>query len=192
VVSLRSPGLWLFSGGVLILLSVHLAEFLYPGYSVSQNYISDLGVGPMPSRAIFTAAIIIFGFTCLVSSALVRRTYPTSYMWCLIAASGVGAVGVGTFNEDSIPAVHAIFAVTAFLSGNLAAIYSHKILRRPLSFVFVFLGIIGLVALALMGDGMYLGLGPGGMERMIFYPAMIWILGFGACLLGEEGRPVPG
>ena len=192
VVSLRSPGLWLFSGSVLMLLLVHLAEFLYPGYSVSENYISDLGVGPMPSRVVFTAAIIVFGLMSLVSSALMRRSHPRSSIWFLLAASGTGAIGVGIVNEDSVPAIHAVFAVMAFLFGNLAAIYSHRIVRFPLSHIFVLLGIIGLAALALVAGNTYLGIGVGGMERMIFYPAMIWTLGFGAYLLGEEGKSTPG
>jgi hypothetical protein len=50
---------------------------------------------------------------------------------------------------------------------------------------------MGLAALALFAGNTYLGLGAGGMERMIFYPAMIWTLGFGAYLLGEEGRSAP-
>lgn len=192
MVSLRSPGLWLFSGSVLLLLLVHLAEFLYPGYSVSENYISDLGVGPMPSRAVFTAAIIVFGLMSLVSSALMRRSHPRSYIWFLLAASGIGAIGVGTFNENSFPTIHAVSALMAFLFGNLAAIYSCKIVRSPLSYIFTLLGIMGLAALALFAGNTYLGLSAGGMERMIFYPAMIWTLGFGAYLLGEEGRSAPG
>jgi hypothetical membrane protein len=77
------------------------------------------------------------------------------------------------------------------LFGNLAAIYSYRIVRSPLSYIFVLLGIMGLAALALFAGNTYLGLGAGGMERMIFYPAMLWTLGFGAYLLGEEGRSAP-
>jgi len=32
----------------------------------------------------------------------------------------------------------------------------------------------------------YLGLGPGGMERMIFYPGIFWALAFGARLQAME------
>jgi len=175
-----------------MLLGVHLAEFLYQGYSVSKNYISDLGVGPSSSRAVFTAAIIVFGLTALVSSVLFRRSHPRSYMWLLLAASGIGAIGVGIFNEDSVPIIHALFAVMAFLFGNLAAVYSYRFVRPSLSYAFVLLGIIGLAALALLAGNTYLGLGAGGMERMVFYPAMIWTLGFGAYLMGDEGRSTPG
>jgi hypothetical membrane protein len=183
---LRSPGLWLFSGGVLMLILVHLAEFLYPDYSVSENYISDLGVGPMASRVVFTLAIIVFGLMALVSSYLLRRSDPRSYVWLLLAVSGVGAIGVGIFNEKSPPPIHAAFALMAFLFGNLAAICSYRVVRSPLSYIFMLLGIVGVAALALFAGDIFLGIGAGGMERMIFYPAMMWILGFGAYLLGEE------
>jgi hypothetical protein len=42
--------------------------------------------------------------------------------------------------------------------------------------------------LALFAGNTFLGLGAGGMERMIFYPAMFWAIGFGAYLLAEENR----
>jgi len=42
--------------------------------------------------------------------------------------------------------------------------------------------------LALFGGEVYLGLGVGGMERMILYPAMLWAIGFGAYLSAEENR----
>jgi hypothetical membrane protein len=74
----------------------------------------------------------------------------------------------------------------AFFFGNLAVIYSSKMVRPPLSYLFILLGLIGLSALALFGGSIYLGLGAGGMERMIFYPAMFWAIGFGAYLLAEE------
>jgi len=183
---LRSPGLWLFVGGLEMLFLVHLAEFLYPGYSVSENYISDLGVGPNAARCVFTAAIILFGLMALVSACLLRQRSKKSLLWVLLGLSAIGAVGVGVFNEDYIPEVHAVFALMAFLFGNLAAIYSYKTARPPLSYLFVVLGIIGLSALVLLVGETYLGLGVGGMERMIFYPAMFWALGLGAYMLAEE------
>jgi hypothetical membrane protein len=171
-----------------MLFMVHLAELLYPGYSTSQNYISDLGVGPMTSRWIFTGAIVLFGLMAIVTAALLRIRPGKSLIWPLLALSGIGAVGVGVFNENYIPKVHALFALMAFLFGNLAVIYSSKMVRPPLSYLFVLLGLIGLSALALFAGNTFLGLGAGGMERMIFYPAMFWAIGFGAYLLAEENR----
>lgn len=186
--TLRSPGLWLFLGGLEILFLVHLAEFLYPGYSVSENYISDLAVGPGTPAAVFTVGIMVFGLMALAASYFVRMEYRHSKMWILLGLSGVGALGVGAVNENLIPVLHGIFAVLAFLFGNLAAVWSYRLVRAPFSYLCAGLGVIGIVALALTAANIDLGLGAGGMERMIFYPAMFWVLGFGAWLIASEGR----
>ena len=184
--NLRSPGLWLFVGGLEMLFMVHLSEFLYPGYSVSSNFISDLGVGPALSRGVFTAALLIFGLLALIVAALLRQQYRKFLIWPFLALSGIGAMGVAIFNENDLPEVHALFALLAFLFGNLAVVYSHRMVRRPLNYIFVFLGLVGLLALILFGLGVHLGLGAGGMERMVFYPPMFWAIGFGAYLLARQ------
>jgi len=191
VVNLRSPGIWLFTGSLLMLLMVNLAEFLYPDYSVSKNYISDLGVGPMPSRGIFIAALIIFGLMAIMSSVFMRRSHPDSSIWLLLATSGIGAIGVGLFDENSARGVHGAFAAMAFLSGNFAALWSAKLVHSALKYIFVPLGLLGIAALVLFGLKADLGLGLGGMERMVFYPAMIWSLAYGAYLSGVEGSQDP-
>ena len=185
---LRSPGLWLLVGGLEILFLVHLSELLYPGYSVSANYISDLGVGPMPSSAIFTVSVILFGLMALFAAALLRQRDRKSLIWLLLVLTGIGAIGVGAFNEDYIPLIHSGSALMAFLFANLSVLYSHRLVRPPLSYVFALLGLIGLSALVLFGTRTYLGLGAGGMERMILYPAMFWAIGFGVYLSAEENR----
>jgi hypothetical protein len=40
-----------------------------------------------------------------------------------------------------------------------------------------------LATLGLFESGQYLGLGAGGMERMIAYPALMWGAGFGGYLI---------
>lgn len=184
--NLRSPGLWLLAGGLEFLFLLHLSEFLYSRYSVSENFISELGVGPMPSSAIFTVAAILFGLTGLAASYLLRLKDRKSLIWLFLALSGIGAIGVGVFNMNDAHLLHGFFAVLAFLFGNLAAVYSLRMVRPPLSYLFLLLGLIGLSALALFAGGVYLGLGDGGMERVILYPAMFWTLSFGTYLLAEE------
>jgi len=182
----RLPDLLLFVAGLELLFMVHLSEMLYPGYSVSEDYISELGVGPMPSSAVFAFGVILFGFIALVAAHLFRQRDRKSLMWLFLALSGVGAIGVGAFDMDFSPWAHRASALLAFLFGNLAALYSYRMTNPPLSCAFALLGLIGLSALALFGAGIYLGLGIGGMERMILYPAMFWAVGFGAYLSAEE------
>lgn len=166
---------------------IHLSEFLYPGYSSSEDYISDLGVGPMPSSAVFTIAVVLFGSMALTAAALFRREDKKSLIWPFLVLTGIGAIGVGVFDEN-YPLIHRPCALLAFLFGNLAALYSFTLVRPPLSYVFTALGLFGLSALALFGAGIYLGLGVGGMERMMLYPAMFWTIAYGAYLLAEKSR----
>lgn len=183
MLDLRKPGPWLFFASLQVLFFVHIAEFVYPGYSVSQNYISDLGVGPWPSWAIFSVTVLIFGLCTLLVAALLYEQQ-RSYLWLFMAISGIGAVGVAIFNEDlGLP--HVVSALLAFGFGNLAAIYSFKVTKAPYSYFCLAMGIIGMVALVLLGAGVYIGLGVGGMERMIFYPGVFWALSYGAYLMGD-------
>ncbi len=69
-------------------------------------------------------------------------------------------------------------------------------LKSPLRYASAALGIFGLVSLALFTSGEYLGIGFGGIERMIVYPAMIWALLIAGHLLSWSGeikeRPASG
>jgi len=60
------------------------------------------------------------------------------------------------------------------------------VLRPPLSHFSVGRGIIALVAIVLLVTGHYLGIGKGGMERMIAYSILVWALGFGGALIGAK------
>jgi hypothetical protein len=52
-----------------------------------------------------------------------------------------------------------------------------------------FLGLISLIFLFF--SGMFIPvLGDGGTERFVAYPVVIWAIGFGGYLTGNEGRPV--
>jgi hypothetical protein len=60
------------------------------------------------------------------------------------------------------------------------------VLRPPLSHFSVGLGIVSLVAIVLLVTQQDLGIGKGGMERMVAYPIFIWALGFGGSLIGAK------
>jgi len=186
MVNWRSPGLFMLLGALELLFLEHLAEILYPNYSVSQNFISDLGVGPEPSNSIFTIAVIVFGV--LIMTSVYLRGGPAWEVPILVFLSGVGTIGVGVFNEHWGD-VHLVFAAIAFGLGAMAALVSSRTVKGPLSVVFATLGLIGLAALVFQATKTFLGLGVGGMERMIYYPAMFWVLIYGVYLMSIETCP---
>jgi hypothetical membrane protein len=173
-----------------------VSEALYPGYSVSGNYVSDLGVGP--SAIVFNSSAFLLGLLLLIGTYFLRHVSNFKTVNTLLILMSIGAMGVGIITKDfTIP--HAAVSSAAFFFAGLSAISSFKVLKKPLSLISIILGAMTLGALALFSIGIitsgsytsniafdsnfYLGLGPGGMERMIMYPALMWLAGFGGQLV---------
>ncbi len=185
-------GAFMFVGGVQFVIGMILAEIFYPGYNVSGNYISDLGatcrdtcIIYQPSAFIFNTSAIILGILILLSSYFIWHEFQNYLISILIGLSGLGAFGVGLFPETA-GILHLIVSLIAFLFAALSAIAASRLVKLPFTYFSVVLGIASLAALALFGLQFYLGLGPGGMERMIAYPVLLWVIGFGGYLMSPK------
>jgi hypothetical membrane protein len=190
-------GLALFLGVVQFGIFEMIAEFVYPGYSVSSNYISDLGPpcsngAACPSQTswfIFDASISLMGLCILVSAYYLYRYFRWKPISVLVGIAGFGAVGVGVFNESAPYMLHDIFSLIVFIGIGLAALVSFRLQKAPLGYFAIVLGLITLVSLVLYipdsgaSAGSYLGIGPGGLERLIVYPVLFWSLAFGGHLM---------
>ncbi len=185
----RVAGVLVFVASVEFLLALTVAEAFYPGYSISQNYISDLGATcratcqvVQPTATIFNASVILLGLMVIVGSYFIRRVFRSLVLTAFLVLAGIGAVGVGVFPETA-GFIHRIVSLITFIFAGLSAIATTKVVRAPLNVFSIVLGAMTLGALALYVSGVFLGLGPGGMERMIVYPALAWGTGFGAYLM---------
>jgi hypothetical membrane protein len=175
-------GSLLLVGSAQFIISMFVAESLYPSYSISLNYISDLGVGP--TATIFNFSVFLLGLMSIVSAYFMHREFHYLAFTAFIGLAGIGAMAVGIFPETTgLP--HAVAAITAFLFGGLAAITAYKFEEKPLDYFSVALGILSLAALILILGNASLGLGRGGMERMIAYPVLVWESAFGGHLIGN-------
>lgn len=174
-------GLLLFLGiAQFAVIGLTIAESVYPGYSVSQNYISDLGVGP--AALIFDPSIIVVGLVVLATSWFLFRAFHDRILSIVVAFAGVGAIAVGVFTED-FGVIHSLVSLWTFVFIALSAILAMRVARPPFQYISVVLGALSLIALGLYISKAYLGLGPGGMERMIVWPILVWGLAFGGYLL---------
>ena len=93
----HAAGVLLFIGAVQLVLGMHIAEFLYPGYSVSMNYISDLGatcrttcIIHQPSASIFNTSVSLLGVLTLVSSYFLWREFHNYLISLLLGLTGIG------------------------------------------------------------------------------------------------------
>jgi len=176
-------------------------------YSVASNFISDLGANCSfpsgacyfpPSAFLFDSSVVILGLTLLISAYYLHRAFRWMPGTLLLAIAGLGAIGVGVFPETT-GVLHEIVSLVAFLFTGLSAIASIKLQKKPLGYLSVILGVLTIVGLILAvassqtllagARGTYLGLGAGGIERLVFYPAILWAIGFGSHLMATGDKP---
>lgn len=191
----KYAGAALFVGASQFLLCLVISEALVEGYSVSSNYISELGVGA--TAFIFNISVLALGVAAIIGVCLLRGTFRYGMLPHLLVLCGVGCIGVGCF-PYTYGIIHTAFSLLAFLCGALAALTSCRLYHALMKQIFGALGAIPLAALALFATGevcfryysmsLNLMIGLGGMERMIVYPVLIWTIGFGGLLMAGEGR----
>jgi hypothetical membrane protein len=186
----QAAGVLLFIGGAQFVLGLLISEFLYPGYSTSVNYISDLGatchnkvcIIYQPSAYIFNFSVFLFGCFSLIGLYFIWREFQNRLISSLLGFTSIGLIGVGLFPETT-GIIHTIASFITFFFGGLSAISTYKLARPPFAYLSMLMGAISLSALVLLGSNNFMGLGPGGMERVIAYSLLIWVIGFGGYLM---------
>jgi hypothetical membrane protein len=193
----RIAGVLFLMASAQFILGLAVAEALHPDYSVADNYISDLGVGP--SSMVFNSSAFLLGLLSIIGAYFLPRTVDFRGLTALLILTAIGAMGVGIFTSAFCTMIHGAVSLMAFGFGALSAIASLKVSKLPLSAISVTLGAMTLGALTLFAAGLvttgslnsnvppasecFLGIGPGGMEHMIVYPAVIWLTLFSGHLI---------
>ncbi len=175
-------GLLFLVGSAQFLLAMLIGEGMRPAYSISTNAISDLGVGS--TALLFNVSVIVLGLLILAAAYLYHPVHRKIWTTVPFVLAGIGPIGVGLFPETTgLP--HGIFALISFFFGGLLAIPVSTQVRPPFRYLSILLGVVGLVALVLFVTNVDLGIGFGGMERMIVYPILFWGIAFGGYLMAS-------
>lgn len=172
-----------------------VARKFAPSYSLTQNTISDLGntscgwyrhmlvCSQWPH--LMDISFIVLGVTMIIGSILLFyssvKTKLSFIGFSFMALSGLGSIIVGFFPENTVATLHILGATLIFLIGNIAIILIGLSKRLSLSFRYYSLitGLLTLIALVFFISNTYLGIGEGGMERIVVYPQTIWLIVFG-------------
>jgi hypothetical membrane protein len=181
----KVAGALIFIAASQFVLGLIVAEALYPNYIISDKYISDLGVGP--SSMIFNSSVFLMGLLLIIGTYFLQRAFNFKALTVLLILAALGTMGVGVFTENS-GTFHPVVSLIAFLFGGLSTMFSFKLVRKPFSVIAAILGLMSLGALVLFASKNYLGLGAGGMERMILYPILMWGAGFGGALIAQPEK----
>lgn len=191
---LIGPTMWILSVEYFI-VQIIVAMYWKYTYSISQNTISDLGntgCGIYASRYVcsplhnlMNMAFICLGIFMILGSLLIYQEFRETKLafigFSFMLIAGVGTFLVGVFPENTISTIHTFGAFLPFFIGNFGIVILGIALKLPrsLRIYTILTGLIALVALIFFLSKQYLGLGEGGMERIVAYPQTLWLIAFG-------------
>jgi hypothetical membrane protein len=188
-----------------------IAQLAWPGYSVSQYDISALGVTECspytngsggltfyacsPLHVVMNTGFILLGVLTIAGVLLTRSIWPlrrlSSVGVALMAVSGLGAILSGLFPANVNLGFHVLGALLNFLTASAGLLLLGIGVRRQngrLAAWSIALGLTTIVGLVLSSNQIFLGIGPGGMERVTGYPSVVWAIGLGAALIVSARR----
>ncbi|HEV8050574.1 MAG TPA: DUF998 domain-containing protein [Thermoplasmata archaeon] len=193
--SARLGGALYVLGSLQFVVAMVLVQLKYPGYSDTGNYISDLGGSMSPWAWVFNDSIRILGVLGIVGTLLIRTAFASKTtthigLAALIVAE-LGAIAVGTFPEGSswpFAGIHSVLTLITFVGSALGLLFLALAMSRDTRWqglrAYTFLsGVVTLVAIGLFAAGDYLRIGPGGMERIVVAPILLWAIIAGAHLV---------
>ena len=180
--------------GAAFLMVTMLAASIAPAYDFSGGAISDLGVID-ETALFFNVLLVVIGGLNAVGGYLLYTWHRRRWLLALYLVGGIGAIGAGLMPLDT-GGMHSLFALLGFLFFNLEALGTAHAISGPMRALSLAAGAAGLIFVGVMivGDGgnpaVFGPIGHGGAERMIVYPAMLWLLAFGGYLMGRDTRVV--
>ena len=181
-------GIFFAVGGILVLLATTTAEEVVPGFSVKYQAISTLGGAGYPTMLYWDSQILLGGTLWVIGTWIIFRNsklYLSAINFYLV---GIGLILVSLNPWNINPFLHTIGAVCVAFFGATAAILSPRLTGGRARYTSMFMGILSL--LALFGNAISATvLGPGGAERLIYYPIFFWAILFGGVLVGETTLP---
>ena len=181
-------GALLLLAGIIFFLGMNIAMSTYPNFSVSGNWVADLGAtGEQPASTFYAATKLSVGVLAIASSYLLWPVAKPRRPILFLGIAGIAIFG----SIQNIYMVQDLSSLVAFLFGALAAIDSYRIVRRPLGYFFVALGAIALIAIFIIvsvnagiaAPSLWMSLGKGGWEWMVLYSDFLWVIVFGTTLM---------
>lgn len=212
----KIAGLALIIGPIEFAVATLVEGALIPGYGLITHWVSDLGAPPnnAPHFAPGTDLWWVFSITLILMSLLIfvgvvglrpllgDRTLGKAVL-VLIVIVALGAIGVAVWNEVDALTLHSISALTAFGLGWIAMVLFGVYVRNDprwkpgWSLLSILGGVASLVALVLYVVPTFVGRAnvpawvasvyPGGSERAILLPLILWLIALGFHLVRLRG-----
>jgi hypothetical membrane protein len=192
------PLLWILSIQYYVIQLIVALDWRLP-YSLKHNTISDLGNTACrtyndsfvcsPLHNLMNGSFVLLGLTMTVGSLLIQSSLTKTKRQKIgirfMILAGIGTILVGLLPENTVASLHILGAALPFIFGNLAIILLgiELPLSKPLKYYSIISGIVALLAVILFITHFYLGIGRGGMERIVAYPQSVWMIIIGFYLI---------
>lgn len=180
----RNPGSGFALGGAMVLLFTTAAEAVFPGYSVHTDAISYLGGTGVATALFWDGQLFVAGLLWLWSSGLLFRWHLRPWRSLPFYLTGAGIIMVSVAPWNLLPSVHGIGALTVLLFGIGSCVVGGRMTHGEMRGASYLAASISLAAFLVGFLGDFGPLGPGGLERMDYYPIFLWEIAFGGYLLG--------
>jgi hypothetical membrane protein len=165
-------------------------------YSMTGNWVSDLGAVSSPLHWIMNTSFVLQGVLISGGAVLVRAFFPARWWYwpvlLLLVVAGVAMVVVGLYPEDVDLQTHGLAALYHLQAGNGALVLLGLIrIRRSKGQITLAAGVVGLAALQTLTyinahPAAPIALHAGLIERIAVYPLPLWLTWTGWLML----RPV--
>ncbi len=185
-----NPGSGFALGGVMIFMIITISEAAIPGYSIRTDAISYLGGAGASTALFWNAGLLVFGILWVTSSYLLFRRVGRLLHSIVFYLAGLGFIIVSLSPWNVSPTLHGIGAQSAFIFGAISCLISPGLIGGHLKKISYALGFF---AFSVYISG-YLGLeymaftGSGGVERMLYYPVILWEIVFGSFLMAAPEK----
>lgn len=170
--------------GLLAMLAVTSAQAIYPTFVTRNDAISTLGGAGTPTEFFWNTVLVIVGVLWIWSTYSLFRSRNKKIGSIAFYPAAVGFILVGISPWNQFPLTHYLGAQLAFFFGALSCLVGSRIVSGAASKISVFAGVFSLAAYFSGYFGSDNILGPGGIERMIYYPILLWAIVFGGYLIG--------
>ena len=148
-------------------------------------YIMGTVIGDKYGEAlIYNSSVLLLGLFMIIGAYYIQQTFKTGIFSILLIIAGLGTAALGLLEQDST--VYFAFATIGYIAFALSAVFSYKFEKTPFNYFSVILGISTLIAFALWVSGIELSAGVTITPIIADFPVLLWLLGFGAYILGTS------
>ncbi|MFX1482534.1 MAG: DUF998 domain-containing protein [Promethearchaeota archaeon] len=182
----KVAGVFLFLGTLQAGFVQLILALVEPVYSFQIEFISELGAPGAANALIFNVSVLGWGICMLIAALLLYRAsagesmFPNRLFAIMIILMGIAGIGAGLAPMHTYPSIyplplHSIFGYVFNIFLLIAIFLSLKIMKPPLSYIQLVLGVLAVLTTILFVTATDLGLGWGGMERVYFVVVFAWL-----------------